>query len=171
MDQKSVNAFSESTSNGAVQQSLPVTEDNQSPDHRPDTKAMNPTPNLVLQGVVRYVLASPNNINAKWLSTRLVERFSSGGIGKAARLDPTTLKEVTNENAGEYESTGFTGTWKIVYYEPDGQIAVTPFVLRLQKKGDIWFGSWALPQTPDKVVLTGFGFEDGNEGVVMRYGS
>lgn len=171
MNIATVNASGSAANSSTVQESTPLVKDEQGPNHFSDNKAMNPTPNLVLQGVVRYVMASPNNLNAKWLSTRLVERFSSNGIGKAVRLDSTTLKEVTNDNAGDYESVGFAGTWKIVYYEPDGQVAVTPFILRLQSRGYIWFGTWSLPQSPDNVVLTGFGFEDGNEGIVMRYGS
>lgn len=125
---------------------------------------------LTLQGIVRYTIPSPNNIDAKWLSTRLTPHFKQPGIGKAARLDPVTLKETTNANADETAHEGFKGTWKIIYFEPDGKMAVTPFVLRLEKRGEIWWGSWAVPSDAAKVVLEGFGFEDGVGGLVMRYG-
>ena len=124
-----------------------------------------------LQGVVRYTLPSANHIDAKWLSTWTTPHFEQAGIGKAARLNPVTLKETTNANADDTANEGFKGTWKIFYYEPDGKMARTPFVLRLEKRGEIWWGSWAMITDSTKVVLEGFGFEDGVGGVVMRYGS
>ena len=57
----------------------------------------------------------------------MIDRFSEPGIGKAKRIgsDETT------------SAKGWEGDWEISYFEPDGKLAVTPFILRLDQKGEV----------------------------------
>ena len=135
---------------------------------------------LELQGVVRYTLTSPNEISAKWMSSRMLDRFSEPGIGKAKRI----------EGQGNADAKEWAGVWEISYFEPDGKLAVTPFILKLERKEKVsllflsatstdgvdiprqaFHGTWALPNSPEKPILSGFGFEDEDGKLCMRYGS
>ncbi len=86
-----------------------------------------PSTALVLQGVVRYTLKSSDEIEAKWMSSRMVDRFSEPGLGKATRIQ-------SEDSEG---MSGWEGVWEISYFEPDGKLAVTPFILKLSKKGEV----------------------------------
>lgn len=84
---------------------------------------------LQLQGVVRYTLPRSNHLAAKWLSTRMIDRFDEAGHGSAERLDPSTLEEVEREISVD-DMQGLddaAGTWRISYFEPGSEVAaVTP---------------------------------------------
>lgn len=88
---------------------------------------------LVLDGVVRYLLQTTETgedvLKAKWVSTRIV---ASGqpSTGHATRRESTS-------NAPIPSPSGYTGAWTIEYYGPDGNLAVTPFLLDIEKKGDV----------------------------------
>ena len=88
-----------------------------------------PSSTLDLQGVVRYTLISPNEIQAKWMSSRMIDRFSEPGIGHAQRI-----VEQDSTDAGSWP-----GVWEISYFEPNGKLAVTPFILKLEKKEQVNF--------------------------------
>ena len=86
-----------------------------------------PSTTLDLQGVVRYTLVSPNEIKAKWMSSRMVDRFSEPGVGHAERI--------VEQDSTYAES--WPGVWEISYFEPDGKLAVTPFILKLERKEQV----------------------------------
>ena len=54
--------------------------------------------------------------------SRMVDRFSEPGMGKSTRI-----------HEGVASVKGWEGTWEISYFELDGKLAVTPFILRLEK--------------------------------------
>ncbi|KIW82939.1 hypothetical protein Z517_02182 [Fonsecaea pedrosoi CBS 271.37] len=121
---------------------------------------------LKLDGVVRYTLRTTDTgdtiIDAKWISTRTLATGQTG-TGRAVRRKTTTT---TPEESSSGKS-GFEGAWTIEYYGPDGNLAVTPFLLDLVKKGEIYHGKWADPK--GRPLLEGFGFEDDGK-LYMRYG-
>ncbi|OQV06043.1 hypothetical protein CLAIMM_10681 [Cladophialophora immunda] len=118
---------------------------------------------LSLDGVVRYTLEDTDTgeavLIAKWVSTRI---FTSGktGTGRAVR------RKRTGPGAPDATSD-FVGAWTIEYYGPDGKLAVTPFLLDLEREGEIYHGRWADPN--GRPLLEGFGFEDDGK-LYMRYG-
>ncbi|KLO78963.1 uncharacterized protein LW93_4286 [Fusarium fujikuroi] len=122
---------------------------------------------LVLDGVVTYALGSDNSgraiMDARWVSSRTVSTNQTG-TGRAIRKG----SDHDNDGAAKEHTPSFEGDWHIEYFGPEGQLAVTPFLLRLKKNNQIYHGTWSLPN--GNPVLYGFGFENGGN-LVMRYGS
>lgn len=87
---------------------------------------------LVLEGVVRYTLDQDSSgkpiIDAKWVSTRIVSSGQTGTGRAVCRPSGVGINTV---------ETGFEGDWTIEYFGPDGQLAVTAFVLNLIKKDQV----------------------------------
>lgn len=88
---------------------------------------------LVLDGVVRYSLQTTGTgedvLKAKWVSTRIVAS-GQAGTGHATRRESAS-------NASNPSASGFSGAWTIEYHGPDGNLAVTPFLLDIKKTGDV----------------------------------
>lgn len=86
----------------------------------------------VLNGVVRYRLTRDETgqavIDAKWVSSRIANSGQTG-TGHAVRQAPSTSVDKCE--------AGFEGEWTIEYFGPDGQLAVTPFLLKLTKNGQV----------------------------------
>lgn len=143
---------------------------------------------LVLDGVVTYILGRDKSgraiIDARWVSSRTTSTNQTG-TGRAIRRGA----DHDNDDAVKESAPSFEGDWRIEYFGPDGQLAVTPFLLNLKKNNQvrgielapesisdsvcaialqIYHGTWSLPNGDP--VLHGFGFEHGGS-LVMRYGS
>ncbi|CZR48983.1 uncharacterized protein FPRO_12423 [Fusarium proliferatum ET1] len=122
---------------------------------------------LVLDGVVTYILGRDKSgraiIDARWVSSRTTSTNQTG-TGRAIRRGA----DHENDDAVKESAPSFEGDWRIQYFGPDGQLAVTPFLLNLKKNNQIYHGTWSLPNGDP--VLHGFGFEHGGS-LVMRYGS
>lgn len=88
--------------------------------------------NLVLDGVVRYTIEATGGgetaLKAKWVSTRILGT-GQPGTGHAVRRKSTDKERLSE--------SGFAGSWTIKYYGPDGNLQVTPFLLDLEKTGDV----------------------------------
>jgi hypothetical protein len=83
-----------------------------------------------LAGLVRYALnRSPNGttLEARWISTRILDG-NQPSTGLATR--------VGSEGSSRQEAT-FGGIWEVVYYGLDGSVQVTPFLLVLEKVGEM----------------------------------
>ncbi|KAF4342136.1 hypothetical protein FBEOM_3938 [Fusarium beomiforme] len=91
----------------------------------------------VLHGVVRYRLARDSNgqttIGAKWVSTRIANAGQTG--------TGHTVRQITSPS-NDMSEAGFEGDWAIEYFGPDGQLAVTPFLLKLTKNGEVSKREW-----------------------------
>jgi len=87
---------------------------------------------LILAGLVCYTLeaslSGEPTLAAKWVSTRTL-RFGETGTGHAVRQSLGVDKSKV--------PAGFEGSWRIEYYEPDGKLAVTAFLLEIEKKDQV----------------------------------
>ncbi|KAM5374736.1 hypothetical protein ACJZ2D_006380 [Fusarium nematophilum] len=91
---------------------------------------------LNLDGVVRYTLVRDSSgqsiIDAKWVSTRIIGSGQTGtGRAVRRRSGGDSIHKVLD---------GFEGDWNIEYFGPDGQLAVTPFLLTLSKNDQVRYG-------------------------------
>lgn len=57
----------------------------------------------------------------------MLDRFSEPGIGHA--------KRIVKQDSTDAES--WPGVWGISYFEPDGKLAVTSFILKLERKEQV----------------------------------
>lgn len=106
---------------------------------------------LVLDGVVTYALGSDNSgraiMDARWVSSRTVSTNQTG-TGRAIRKG----SDHDNDGAVKEHTPSFEGDWHIEYFGPEGQLAVTPFLLRLKKNNQV-----RGRENPIPVSLTGTG--------------
>lgn len=96
---------------------------------------------LVLDGVVRYSIETTDVgetvLKAKWVSSRILGTEQTG-TGHAIRRK--------SSSKGPLTESGFVGAWTIEYFGPDGELAVTPFLLDIEKTSDVCpLHLWPLP--------------------------